>query len=65
MPVKVDNSYAFFMIPALRFENVMCLLDLSFINSILIFLRPDFLSAAFDFGASSSSSSPSSSPSSC
>jgi hypothetical protein len=57
VPVSTDSSYAFFMMPALRLEKVMCRRDLSLMNLISIFRRsrfPPFLSSS----SSSSSSSP-------
>ena len=44
VPVNVANSYAFFMIPALRLLKVMWRRESSSMNSILIFRRPVRLS---------------------
>ena len=69
MPVSRLSSYAFFEMPALRFEKVMCRLILSSMYSISIFRRQwppgrGFFAAGSDGPSSAASASASSSSSS-
>lgn len=50
----LDNEVTFFMMPALRLEKVICRLDLSSINSILILRLPDRFSGLLSLSESSS-----------